>query len=106
VTETLELVYTGDTTSETLDMPVVKAAKVLITEATFVADETTEMARAKGHTHLREIVEKAPQNELVVLTHFSGKYDEATIVEAIAKLPEGLKSRVLAWYHAIPGWTR
>jgi len=72
-------------------------ARVLIAESTFFGAETVEQAHKHGHTHLSEIVASADlfQNEVVVLTHFSARYSAEQIQEAIAGLPEPLKSKVV-----------
>lgn len=71
-------------------------ARLLIMEATFFGAETVEQAHKYGHTHLSEIVASADlfQNEAVVLTHFSARYSDEQIQEAMAGLPEPLKSKV------------
>lgn len=102
VTETLEypvLAFTGDSLIDVVEREeVVRTAKVLVMEVTFVDDQVSvEQCRSKGHIHLDEVVERADlfENESLLLTHFSGRYKAAEIVAALdAKLPKHLRERV------------
>ena len=97
VLETPELVFTGDTTSEVLDLEVVRKARVLITECTFFGESIpVEKARSTYHTHMDEIIARADslENESIILTHFSARYRKMEIDKALATLPPQLGSRV------------
>ena len=89
---------TGDTTIEVVDREeVVRTARVLIIEATFVGDHpTVEDARSRGHIHLDEIAERAAlfENEELVLGHFSTRYSKGRIRDEVRKaLPDALWRR-------------
>jgi len=88
------LAYTGDTMAEALADPCFTGVKVLVTETTFLTDVTVEFARERGHTRFDEFAAAAPDCEEIVLTHFSARYSEKDIAEAVETLPEGLKERV------------
>jgi ribonuclease Z len=97
--EAPELAFTGDTLIEVVEREeVVRKARLLIMEVTFVDDRVTvEQCRSKGHIHLDEIAERADlfENEAILFTHFSGRYRGWEIREALRKrLPERLLSRV------------
>ena len=97
--ETPELVFTGDTLIDVVEREeVVRTARVLVMECTFV-DERVSVAecRAKGHVHLDEIAARAElfQNEALLLTHFSARYNAQEIRATLdAKLPPALRARV------------
>jgi ribonuclease Z len=96
------LCYTGDTAPAGFDnYPPVLASQVLITELTFFRPEhRKEKIHKFGHTHLDDIIERAGrfQNELIILSHFSTRYQERQIQKAIERrLPPELKDRVLLW---------
>ena len=98
--EVLELAYTGDTTAEVLQHEVVRTARRLILEATFLDDRVSaEHARSLGHTHLQELADNAHllQNEAILLMHFSARYGDKAIVSALDNtLPAELRERVTA----------
>lgn len=94
--------YCGDTAPAGLDNdPGVYAAKVLITEMTFFRPEhRKEKIHKFGHTHLDDIIERAErfQNELIILTHFSTRYQDSQLRRAVERrLPAGLRERVKLW---------
>ena len=94
--------YCGDTAPAGLDAdPAVYQAQVLITELTFFRPEHRKDKIHKfGHTHLDDIIERADrfENELIILAHFSTRYEERQIRKAVEKrLPERLKERVHLW---------
>lgn len=100
-----EICFPGDTRIEVFDRePSVREARVLLLECTFLGtDPGPERAREGGHVHLDHIAERAElfQNEVVVLTHFSRRYDEATIRDAVEKrLPASLRERLLLLIHS------
>ena len=94
--------YTGDTAPGGFDgYPPVLQSQVLITELTFFRPEhRKEKIHKFGHTHLDDILERADkfQNELIILAHFSTRYEERQIQRSIEKrLPPQLKDRVHLW---------
>ena len=97
--EVPELAFTGDSLIEVVEREeVVRRARVLVMEVTFVDDRVpVDECRAKGHIHLDEVAERAAlfQNEALLFTHFSARYQPAEVLEALdRKLPPGLRSRV------------
>jgi ribonuclease Z len=97
--ETVEVAFTGDSLIEVVDRePLVRTAKLLIIEVTFLDERVSvESARSKGHIHLDEIVARADlfENEALLFTHFSARYDAADIARILdARLPPGLRERV------------
>ena len=94
--------YCGDTAPAGLDgYPPVYEAAILITELTFFRPEhRKEKIHKFGHTHLDDIIERADrfQNELIIVTHFSTRYQERQIMKAVERrLPARLKDRVQLW---------
>jgi len=89
------LAYTGDTRATVLDtVPVLREVPVLIMETTFVADDiSTEFARERGHTRLRELVERSGdlKCEVIVPCHFSMRHSpveiQAALDAVLSKLP-------------------
>ncbi len=97
--ETPELAFSGDTLIDVVEREeVVRRARVLILETTFVDGRVSvEECRAKGHVHLDELAERAPlfENEAILLTHFSARYQAHEIRAALeARLPPALRERV------------
>jgi ribonuclease Z len=97
--ETALVGFTGDTLIDVLEREeLLRRVKLLVLECSFVDGRVSvEEARAMGHVHLDEIVERAGLfgNEAVLLTHFSERYTSAEIVAALdAKLPPALRARV------------
>lgn len=89
--------YTGDTKASVLDAePDLLKVDLLIMESTFIGSEQDpEFAQARGHVHLDELAERADrfENTKVLLVHFSARYDNERIREAVEALPEGLRQR-------------
>src|SRR5262249_19094325 len=105
--ESLEVAFPGDTTIEVLEREeAVRKAKLLILEVTFLDDQVpVKKARAHGHVHLDEVVERADlfQNEAILFTHFSARYSREEIVEALdRRLPASLKARATALVEDLP----
>jgi ribonuclease Z len=102
VTETVEraeLAFTGDTTIEVVEREaVVRTARVLIMEVTFLDDRVgVAECRAKGHVHLAEVAERAAlfENEAILFTHMSARYSAPEIVALLERgLPAELRARV------------
>ena len=94
--------YVGDTAPSGLDgySPVYEA-RVLITELTFYRPEhRKEKIHKFGHTHLDDLIERADkfQNELIIVAHFSTRYDDRQIRKAVeSRLPPQLMDRVHLW---------
>ncbi|MCA9134228.1 MAG: metal-dependent hydrolase [Planctomycetales bacterium] len=96
------LAYTGDTSPAGLDNnPEMLQAQVLITEMTFVAPKhRKEKIHKHGHMHLDDFVARqaAFENELVIVGHFSVRYNAKQVLRAIEKkLPGLLDGRLKAW---------
>jgi ribonuclease Z len=94
--------YTGDTAPDGLDgYPPVYESQVLITEMTFFRPEhRKEKIHKFGHTHIDDLIERADRfkNELIILAHFSTRYQDEQVRRAAEKrLPESLKKRVHLW---------
>ncbi len=94
--------YVGDSAPAGLDAcPAVYEAQVLITEMTFFRPEhRKEKIHKFGHTHLDDIIERADRfkNELIILTHFSTRYQDKQIQAAVEqRLPAVLRERVKLW---------
>lgn len=107
--ERVELVFCGDTTVEVVDRePMVRTARVLVIEATFLDDRVdVARTRSKGHIHLDEIIERADlfENEVIVLNHPSLRYGPSDIRRICEeRLPPSLRERVVP---VVPGppWT-
>ena len=95
----LEVVYTGDTRPIWGKHPEFrKTTRAVITECTFLEDQTPESVDRKGHTSLRQIKESYKDNTLppgdkLLLTHFSMRYSRVQVEEACGgyrTLTEGL----------------
>jgi ribonuclease Z len=94
--------YVGDSAPAGLDAyPPLYEAQILITEMTFFRPEhRKEKIHKFGHTHLDDIIERADrfQNELIILSHFSTRYHERQIRNAVERrLPPSLAQRVHLW---------
>jgi ribonuclease Z len=90
--------FTGDSLIEVVEREaVVREAKLLIMEVTFVDDRVSvAQCRDKGHIHLDEVIERADlfQNQAILFTHLSARYraDEAKAI-VDARLPPSLRER-------------
>jgi len=101
LTELIEeplVAFSGDARAEVLDLDVMRRAKLSIFEVTFL-DElvSVESARAKGHTHLDEVLERAEhlQSEAILMTHFSSRYNPGRVRALLdERLPDLLRDRV------------
>jgi ribonuclease Z len=96
--ETLDTVYTGDTTFQgVLNNPFILQAPVLIMECTYL-DGAREKANTWSHVHIEDIVEFASmfQNRQLVLVHLSQKYSCSRALELLRlQLPDDLVERVV-----------
>jgi ribonuclease Z len=103
------LAYPGDCGPEVFDAaPELFRARVLLIECSFVAPEDRDRAREYAHIHLDDIIERAPlfENEAIVLTHFSLRYQPEEILEALGALPAEISERVIPFLppNAAPSW--
>ena len=94
--------YVGDSAPKGLDNdPAIYQSRVLITELTFFRPQhRRDKIHKFGHTHLDDILDRADlfQNELIILTHFSTRYEEQEIRRVVERrLPAQLKDRVKLW---------
>lgn len=99
-TEEIAVAFCGDTVIDVVRHPEVRQAKLLILECTFL-DERVAVAKARrtGHVHLDELIAHADafENEAILLTHFSARYEAAEISAILEKrLPATLRDRVTA----------
>ncbi len=99
--ESLEplVAFTGDTTIDVIEREsVVRTARLLILEATFLDDRISPSeARSRGHVHLAQIAERASsfENQAILLTHFSARYRSREIPGLLDRgLPQELRARV------------
>ena len=82
-----KVVYLGDTNTIPLDShPLLMESPILISECTFILPEDQPKAIDTMHLHIDQIAEIMPKlkSRHVVLTHFSRRYDSATIRQTIA----------------------
>ena len=74
-------------------------SRIVIIECTFLLDDELQMAKDKGHTHIKEIAEALKgqkiQAEYIVLKHFSLKYSREVIKKTVDKYFKGdLRSKI------------
>ena len=105
-TETLELVYTGDTTIDMLKLPeneFILSASILVIELTYI-DGDRAKASQYGHIHIDDIIENADKFDAVkelIFVHFSQKYSMSRILEVLQeRLPIALQSKVKCSLHS------
>lgn len=97
------LAYPGDCSVEIFDAaPQLFEARVLLIECSFLRPDDVDRARVYEHLHLVDFLERADlfQNEAVVLTHFSQRYRNEEILQALRGLPPSLASRVIPFLPA------
>ena len=91
--------YTGDTMrGPHFDRPDVRAAKILVTECTFLESGHRDRAKVGRHLHLQDIIELLDQCEAqwVVLTHLSRRTHMGLARETLDKhIPKRHRDRVL-----------
>lgn len=94
VFEVCEVAFPGDTNLNILNRSggdVVRAARLLLLECTFIDDEVSPKETARtGHIHLDDFIAAARdgvfnQNEVILLTHFSARYHPNYIREVVTK---------------------
>lgn len=97
--ETCEAAITGDSRIDVVDnVEAVREARLLVMEMTALDERfSLDKCHAGGHIHLDQVAERAElfNNENILLTHFSDRYNQTQIREALeSKLPASLLSRV------------
>lgn len=93
-----EIAFTGDTTLDAIQRSEdCQNARVLVTEMTFIdAERSAQSARALGHVHLDDVIANQhlfANNQHIVFSHFSARYSNSQIQEAIYKLPIDLRKK-------------
>lgn len=92
------LFYTGDTDRGILEQnKSLFRSEVLIIECSFIAGEHTGRAEQYRHIHFDDLAEFAEtfENELIVLTHFSRRYERREIRDGIRRrCPAVLRDRI------------
>lgn len=96
----IEVAFCGDTSILAVErQPLVRAARLLILECTFVEPEHLDRATQTGHVHLDQIAERAhlfADNECVLLTHFSQRHPASIILQRLdERLPAELRAKVV-----------
>ena len=96
------LAYTGDTSPSGLDNnPEFYNAQVLITEMTFVSPKhRREKIHKHGHMHLDDFIARSDrfENELVIASHFSVRYNTPQVLREIErKIPGLCDGRLKPW---------
>lgn len=83
--------FIGDTVPATLDTVDLSASEVVFVECTFLASNHFDLAEARGHLHIRHLVERIDRfgNAQIVLTHFSRRYSRSDVESLVhAHWPE------------------
>ncbi|MCK5077146.1 MAG: hypothetical protein KAR38_12255 [Calditrichia bacterium] len=77
--------YSGDTTKDIFENPLIQECRYLILESTFLADEHFDISEDRAHLHLEDILEyiQTARNEYIILTHFSMRYIKRDAIEII-----------------------
>ena len=102
--ETNEICFPGDTGIEVVENEGrVRTARLLLLECTFLGEQPgRKWAHKGGHIHLDDIAERADlfENEAILLTHFSRRYDHEMIRNAVRdRFPPHLRERVHLLLH-------
>eukprot|EP01036_Dinobryon_divergens_P026322 gene26322-34950_t len=105
-TESLEFVYTGDTTIEMFKLPeneFILSVPKLVVELTYI-DGDRAKASQRGHIHIDDIIENAAMFDAVqelIFVHFSQKYSMSQILAVLQeKLPTTLQRKVKCSLHS------
>ena len=101
------IAFTGDSTAHVIErVPDLRRAKLLIMELTFVDDAVTpEQARARGHVHLEDLLERMHllENEHILFTHLSARYAHHDALAVLrARLPPEWAHRFTLLPHRLP----
>jgi ribonuclease Z len=96
------IAYLGDSAPDGLDAtPAMYQAQILIMEMTFVApSHRKDKIHKFGHMHLDDVIERRDrfQNELVIASHFSTRYNGKRIQDLVSKaVPDMLGGRLHLW---------
>jgi ribonuclease Z len=89
-----EIAFPGDTNLTILNRPagdVVRKARLLLLECTFIDDEVSPaQTRKTGHVHVEDFLAELRQgtfeNETILLTHFSARYKPKYIRDTMTRL--------------------
>ncbi len=84
ITNTIDrrlVMFIGDTVPETLDTVDLSTSEIVFVECTFLEPNHLELAEARGHLHIRHLVERIEcfGDAKIVLTHFSRRYGRSDI---------------------------
>lgn len=98
------MAFCGDTTAKVLDQePELYEVEDLVLECSFMGTQNVDKAsaRAHGHIHLDDLIDRADcfQNKRLLLTHTSVRYSQNEIFAEMAKVPENMKSRLWVLTH-------
>lgn len=96
------LAYLGDSQPRGLDdNPEMYQAKILIAEMTFVSpDHRKDKIHKNGHMHLDDFIarEQLFENEIIVASHFSTRYNDRQIRRLVEKrLPDLMDGKLYLW---------
>jgi len=97
------LAYPGDCGAGIFDAaPELFRARVLLIECSFLRSDDVDRARLYEHLHLQDFIERADlfENEAIVLTHFSQRYSNEEILQALRGLPASLAERAMPFLPA------
>ncbi|MCR9118150.1 MAG: metal-dependent hydrolase, partial [bacterium] len=94
--------YLGDSQPRGLDEnPDMYRAKILIAEMTFVAPQhRREKIHKNGHMHLDDFIARKNrfENDIVIASHFSTRYNDRQIRQYVEKLaPDLLAGKLYLW---------
>jgi ribonuclease Z len=103
-TEAPLVAFTGDSCIDVIEREEpLRKARLLILEVTFLDERVpVASARERGHVHLDEVIERAElfENEAILMTHFSSRYNADTIRRVLdERLPDSLRDRVTPLLH-------
>ncbi len=75
------VMFIGDTVPGTLDVIDLSTSEIVFVECTFLEPSHFELAEARGHLHIRHLVERIDRfgDAKIVLTHFSRRYGRSDI---------------------------
>ena len=93
--------YSADTDIKILEMnPTLYECKNLILECTFLEDDELDSARKTQHTHINDILEREKffQNDKLILSHFSTRYQKKEVVRILnEKLKNWQGPEIVLW---------
>lgn len=96
------IAYLGDSTIRALDEnPEMYQAEVLIVELTFITENhRSESIQKFGHCHLEDFIVRREnfKNNAIIASHFSTRYNNFQIVQAITqRIPDLFEGRLKLW---------